>query len=195
MSGLTICSTVPDGLLDVSARDLHTVLSGPTLIELEAGEGRRQSRPLFVSGLMHGNEDSGLVAIQMVLRKLLKGGLPRPIMILIGNVAAARQGMRRLEGQPDFNRVWPGTVDNQGSDEARIMASVHQRVIEREAFAAIDIHNNTGRNPHYGVVCVEDAKVMKLASIFAPRTVIFRGLPGTQTASFSGLVPALAVEC
>lgn len=191
MTSLCTTTSIPDGLLDARAHDLHRVLDGPTLIELDGGTGA----PLFVSGLMHGNEDSGLVAIQKVLRKFASHALPRPLMILIGNVAAARHGMRRLEGQPDFNRVWPGCIDHQGSDEARIMAHVHQRVIEREAFAAIDIHNNTGRNPHYGVICIEDERVMMLASLFAPRAVLFRGLPGTQTASFSGLIPALTIEC
>ena len=191
MTSLCVTSSIPEGLLDASARDLHRVLDGPTLIELDGGEGA----PLFVSGLMHGNEDSGLVAIQKVLRNLSPNTLSRPLMLLIGNVAAARHGLRRLEGQPDYNRVWPGCVDHQGTDEARIIAEVHQRVVKRGAFAAIDIHNNTGRNPHYAVVCVEDKRVMALASLFAPLAVLFRGLPGTQTASFSGLIPALTVEC
>lgn len=191
MPSLFVTSSIPDGLLDTSPSEIGSVLNGPTLIELDGETGP----PLFVSGLMHGNEDSGLVAIQKVLRKFTSRSMPRSLMLMIGNVTAARAGMRRLDGQPDYNRVWPGCVYDQDSDEARIMASVHKRVIEREAFAAIDIHNNTGRNPHYGVVCVEDKQVMALASMFAPISVLFRGLPGTQTASFSGFIPALTVEC
>ncbi len=197
MITLTITSKVPEGLLDTSARDLHRVLDGPTLIELDGsddGMGRGRA-PLFVSGLMHGNEDAGLVAVQKILRRHSGGQLPRPLMILIGNVAAAREGMRRLDGQPDYNRVWPGCIEHAGSEEAAIMARIHARVIERGAFAAIDIHNNTGRNPHYGVICTEAPAVMHLASLFAPRAVLFRGLPGTQTASFTGHIPALTVEC
>lgn len=191
MTSLAIISGIPDALLDAEARDLHEVLDGPTLIELDGAKGP----PLFISGLMHGNEDSGLVAIQKILRRYAGKMLPRPLMILIGNVAAAKHGVRRLEGQPDYNRVWPGCVEDEMSDEARVMAQVHARVIERGAVAAIDIHNNTGRNPHYSVVCVEDAKVMALASLFAPRAVLFRGLPGTQTASFGRWIPAITVEC
>jgi len=191
MTSLSILHSLPDGLRDTAARDLHRVLNGPTLIELPGKRGR----PLFVSALLHGNEDSGLGAIQRVLRKFADLALPRPLMLFIGNVAAAREGMRRLENQPDFNRVWPGLDGDSCSDEAAIMAQVHNRVVERQAFAAIDIHNNTGRNPHYGVVCVRDERVMGLAALFAPRAVLFRGLPGTQTASFSGLLPAITVEC
>ena len=191
MTSLTMTHSVPDGFLDAGARDLHWIIEGPTLIELPG----KQGAPLFVSGLMHGNEDSGLVAIQELLRRRASDDLARPMMILIGNVAAARDGMRRLEDQPDYNRVWPGCTEDCDSDEAKIMAQVHERVVERQAFAAIDIHNNTGRNPHYGVICVEDEGVMTLASLFAPRAVLFRGLPGTQTTSFSGHIPAITVEC
>lgn len=191
MTNLTILDRVPDGLLDAGARDLGEVLDGPTLIELGAGD----RAPLFVSVLLHGNEDSGLGAIQRVLRTYADKPLPRPLMILIGNVAAASKGLRRLDGQPDFNRVWPGGEEDEDSDEARIMAEVHRRVIARRAFAAIDIHNNTGRNPHYAVVCVREPEVMALAARFAPRAVLFRGLPGTQTSSFSGLIPAITIEC
>lgn len=191
MAALTILDAVPDGLLDCTARDLHRVLEGPTLIELP-GEARK---PLFVSGLMHGNEDSGLGAIQHILKSRAEQRLPRPLMILIGNVAAAREGRRRLKNQPDFNRIWPGAESGLETPEAAIMAKVHGRVVARGAFAAIDIHNNTGRNPHYGVVCVHEVAVLGLAAMFAPRAVLFRGLPGTQTASFSRLIPALTIEC
>jgi hypothetical protein len=191
VTNLTILDRVPDGLLDAGARDLGEVLDGPTLIEL--GDGDRA--PLFMSVLLHGNEDSGLGAIQRVLRTYADKPLPRPLMILIGNVAAASKGLRRLDGQPDFNRVWPGCEEDGDSDEARIMAEVHRRVIARRAFAAIDIHNNTGRNPHYAVVCVREPEVMALAARFAPRAVLFRGLPGTQTSSFSGLISAITIEC
>ena len=191
MTSLTILDCVPDGLLDAGARELARLLDGPTLIELGAGD----RAPLFVSVLLHGNEDSGLGAIQRVLRTYASKALPRPMMILIGNVAAASEGLRRLDRQPDFNRVWPGCEEDGDSDEARIMAEVHRRVIARRAFAAIDIHNNTGRNPHYAVVCVREPEVMALAARFAPRAVLFRGLPGTQTSSFSGLIPAITIEC
>lgn len=191
MTSLTILDRVPEGLMHAGARDLDKVLDGPTLIELGGGDGA----PLFVSVLLHGNEDSGLGAIQRILRAYANKALPRPLMILIGNVAAASMGLRRLNGQPDFNRVWPGCEEDEDSDEARIMAEVHRRVIARRAFAAIDIHNNTGRNPHYAVVCVREPEVMALAARFAPRAVLFRGLPGTQTSSFSGMIPAITIEC
>ncbi|MEF8708104.1 MAG: hypothetical protein V5B38_04150 [Candidatus Accumulibacter propinquus] len=61
---LTVLDTLPEHFLDTPARELHRLLPGPTLIHLP---GRRQP-PLFVSVLLHGNEDSGVVALQSVLR-------------------------------------------------------------------------------------------------------------------------------
>lgn len=183
--------TLPSGFLDARAHELADLLGGPTLIELP---GKRPA-PLFVSILMHGNEDVGLGAIQRVLRSWSGRTLPRALMLMVGNVAAAARGLRRLDHQPDFNRVWPGTLDHVGTAEARMMAEVSERVFARGAFAAIDLHNNTGRNPFYSVICEPAPEVLDLAGRFAPRAVLFRGIPGTQTASFAGRIPAMTAEC
>jgi succinylglutamate desuccinylase len=189
--GLTVLDALPDGFLDCDARNLHKVLDGPTLIEL-MGESEP---PLFVSVLLHGNEDSGLSALQRVIGDYRDRALPRSLMLLVGNVAAARHGLRRLAGQPDYNRIWPGATDHGDTSEARVMAEVHARALERCAMAAIDLHNNTGRNPHYSVVCNLEPRTLGLAALFSNRVVFFSGVPGTQTASFSGLIPAITAEC
>lgn len=191
MTSLTILDSLPAGLLDCDARDLHRTLPGPTLVELPGREGA----PLFVSVLQHGNETSGWEAIRGLLRTYQQSGLPRPMLLLLGNVSGAAQGLRRLDGQPDYNRVWPGVVEHADTPEAAVMAQVHDRVLARGAFAAIDLHNNTGSNPHYGVVCSTDAATLHLARQFAPIAVLFRGIPGTQTAAFAGKLPAIAAEC
>ena len=189
--GLAIRNSLPDGFLDCGVRELHQMLESPTLIELEGQIGP----PLFVSILLHGNENSGLGAIQRVLGNHLDRPLPRSLMLLIGNVEAARYGLRRLKGQPDYNRIWPGTPDHGHTPEARLFAEVHSRAVDQHAIAAIDIHNNTGRNPHYSVICNDDPQTLGLAALFSRRAVRFRGIPGSQTASFAGLIPALTVEC
>jgi len=190
-AGLAILDELPNGFLDCGARDLHRVLDGPTLIELV---GAREP-PLFVSILLHGNEDTGLGAVQRVLRGYRRRSLPRSLMLLVGNVEAARHRLRRLDGQPDYNRIWPGTPNPGDLPEARIMAEVHARVLDRRVFAALDLHNNTGRNPHYAVVCKLDAATLGLAALFSRRAVCFRGVPGTQTASFTDIIPAITAEC
>lgn len=190
-TSLTVLDKLPEHLLSCGARDLHLILDGPTLIELPG----KTEPPLFVSILLHGNEDSGLGAVQRVLRSYSDKPLPRSLMLLIGNVQAARQGLRRLDGQPDYNRIWPGAPSDGQSFEGRIMAEVHARAVDRRVFAAIDVHNNTGRNPRYAVVCDLDAHTLALAVLFARRAVRFRGIPGTSTASFAGVIPAVTAEC
>ncbi|WP_313952141.1 M14 family metallopeptidase [Accumulibacter sp.] len=188
---LTVLEALPEAFLDTPARELHRLLSGPTLIHLPG----RRSAPLLVSALQHGNEDSGLVALQSVLRGYADRELPRAMSILIGNVAAAREGLRRLDHQPDYNRVWPGTELHAGSPEHAAMSEVYRMMAERGVFAAIDIHNNTGINPLYCVVNTLDQAVLHLALLFSRTVVWFRGLAGSQTTAFSSLCPALTVEC
>ncbi|MDE8651542.1 M14 family metallopeptidase [Novosphingobium album (ex Liu et al. 2023)] len=188
---LTIRDSLPDGFLDCAPRDLHRLLPEPTLIELPG----RRAAPLFVSILLHGNETSSLAAIQQLLRARAGHALPRALMLLVGNVSAAREGLRRLDGQPDYNRIWPGTVAHAGTPEAAVMAQVHARVLARQPFAAIDLHNNTGLNPYYAVVCGPDPRTLHLAALFSRIAVWFRGIPGTQTASFAGAIPAITAEC
>lgn len=191
---LTVLDHLPEGFLTTSARDLHRLLPGPTLIHLP---GRRQPA-LMVTVLQHGDEDSGWVGLQQVLRQRLAAGLPRELWIFVGNVQAAARGMRRLDAQPDYNRVWPGTTLHQDTPEAQAMAEVFARVRANGLFAAVDVHNNTGLNPHYGVVCSLDAATLHLARLFSRTMVWFRGLAGAQATAFARAtppVPAIAAEC
>jgi len=188
---LTRLDSLPGGILDTPARELYRLLDGPTLIHLP---GRREPE-LFVSLLLHGNEDTGLVALQEVLRVHAGRVLPRALSILIGNVSAAREGLRRLDQQPDYNRVWPGTALRTETAEHTAMSEVRSIMAGRGVFASIDIHNNTGLNPHYGVVNRLDPESLHLALLFSHTVVWFRGAAGSQTAAFSSLCPSVAVEC
>jgi succinylglutamate desuccinylase len=187
---LTVLTRVPEGLLAVAAKDLHTILPGPTLIHLPG----RRSDPLLVSALLHGDEDTGLKAAQQVLANYARRELPRALSLFIGNVAAARENLRRLEHQPDYNRVWLGTQAAQ-SAESRMMQCVVDDMRARHVFASIDIHNNTGLNPHYACVNRLDQRFLYLASLFA-RTVVYVTRPlGVQSRAFADYCPALTVEC
>lgn len=181
---------LPDGFLEVPATRLHEILPGPTLIELA---GRRQPA-LFVSVLLHGNEDVGLRAIQRVLGGYAATGLPRSIAIFVGNTTAAGAGVRRLDGQPDYNRVWPGS-DLPHSAETVMMAKVTALMQSRGLFASIDLHNNTGLNPHYACVTRLDAHSLQLASLFSRTVVYFRTPKGVQSAAFAPFAPSVTCEC
>lgn len=191
---LTITDRLPPGFLDATAADLEGLFGGPTLIHLP---GRREPA-LFVSILLHGNEDTGLDAVQALLRDYAPGGggqvLPRALSLFVGNVSAARYGLRRLDGQPDYNRVWPGGDDRE-SAEALMMARVVDEMRGRGVFAAVDVHNNTGLNPHYACINVLDDRFFHLATLFG-RTVVYYLRPvGVTSMAFAPLCPAVTLEC
>jgi hypothetical protein len=187
---LTEYESLPTGLLDLPASQLSEVLPGPALIHLP---GRRQP-PLFVSVLLHGNEDTGWLAAQSVLRKYTETELPRALSLFIGNVEAARLGLRRLDSQPDYNRVWPGS-EEAPSDESEMMQQVVDAMRTRGVFASIDIHNNTGLNPHYACVNRLDQEFLHLATLFSRIVVYFIRPRGVQSTAFAELCPAVTVEC
>lgn len=181
---------VPDGFLDAPASGLYRVLPGPALIHLPG----RKPEPLFVSILLHGNEDTGLQAIQSLLKKYAGKTLPRALSVFAGNVAAARLGLRRLDSQPDYNRVWPGAPDS-GLAEHRLMQEVAESMARRKVFASIDLHNNTGVNPHYACINRLDHRFLRLALLFSRIVVYFTQPAGVQSAAFASLCPAVTVEC
>jgi hypothetical protein len=187
---LSELDSLPEGFLQARAAELFRILPGPTLIHF-AG---RRAEPLFVSILLHGNEDSGLLAIQSLLQKYLGRPLPRALSLFVGNVAAARYGLRHLDTQPDYNRVWPGAPGVEG-EEHRLMREVVERMAGRGVFASIDLHNNTGLNPHYACINRLTHRFIHLALLFSRTVVYFTQPAGVQAAAFAPLCPAVTVEC
>ena len=181
---------LPPGLLQLRATELLAALGGPTLIHLPG----RRPEPLFVSVLAHGNETTGFNAVQSLLQKYLHQELPRALSLFIGNVDAARQGQRYLEGQPDYNRVWPGTMHAE-CEETRMLQRVIDSMRARGAFASIDIHNNTGINPHYACINRVDNRFLHLASLFSRTVVYFIRPLGVQSMAMSRVCPAVTIEC
>jgi succinylglutamate desuccinylase len=180
---------LPPGLLDCDAATLIRHLDGPTLIHLH---GQREPA-LFVSLLMHGNETVGWEAIRRLLPDFDVGGgdrpLPRSLSIFIGNVRAAAAGVRHLPEQPDFNRVWPGS-ELPATPVHAVMRSVVDRMAARGLFASIDLHNNTGTNPHYACVNVVDNQFLHLATLFSRTVVYFTHPRGVQSLAMAELCPA-----
>ena len=158
---LRIYDEVPNGLFSTPAEGLIRVLDGPSLIRV-AG----LTKPaIFVSVLLHGNETSGWNAISRLLRD--KPQLPRDILLFIGNVEAAAFGQRALPTQPDYNRIWR---DFKG-DEAALAEQLLAALADESLFVALDIHNNTGRNPHYSVLTQTDNRSKGLAYLFSDKAV------------------------
>lgn len=184
---IDVLDHIPEALARVSPRDIKQVLPNPTLMHV-AGE---RPEPLFLSTLLHGNETSSLRVLQH-LQKRLAGKRPdRSLMIFVGNVDAATEGMRYLDGQPDFNRIWshgPGRFHAAAENILRDARS-------RDVFASIDIHNNTGANPIYGCISMLRPADLQLAALFAPIGVYYLNPPTTQSIAFSRLCPSITLEC
>ena len=168
--------------VDLPAAALADALGGPTLFDLrKAGQA-----PLFISVLVHGNEVSGWDAVRYLHRELAAAST----LIFVGNVAAARAGVRVLPGRIDFNRVWEGG----DSAEAGVAAEVTALAAAAKPRLAIDVHNNTGRNPPYAVVVRSDRSTLTLARAFS-RLALFATQPGGfQTRRFASFCSAVTIE-
>lgn len=182
---LTLLHGIPAGLLEVGAEELYQHLPGPTLIHVQ-GE---QDPPLLVSVLLHGNEPTGWLAVQRLLGESRR--LPRSLSLLIGNVAAARYGVRHLPEQPDFNRIWQGGHRPEHRMAEQVMVAMRRRGL----WAAVDIHNNTGRNPHYACVSRLTDPVLGLAGLFGGTVLYYTRPAGLLAMALGELGPAVVLEC
>ncbi len=183
-------SHIPDAFLTAKAEDLHNVLKAPTLFHLEG----INPQPLFICTLLHGNETTGLYAVQRLLKKYKNKPLPRAISLFVGNIAAAKENQRRLDIQDDYNRIWPGSHHNDSS-EKDMMQSVTSIMEKKKPFASIDIHNNTGKNPHYACINILNPHGLVLASKFSDIAVYFTDPKGVQSSAFSDFCPSVVLEC
>jgi hypothetical protein len=179
---------LPDGFFDISSTSIRTLFPNPTLIQLD-GKGPDF---LFISILLHGNEYTGLEVMQKILAEHAQD-LPRSILLFIGNVRAAEANRRYLPDQVDYNRCWPGT-----ELEPSATSQMMQRVVEiahgLPLFAAIDIHNNTGKNPHYACITDPNMQNQNLAARFNRVGMVFNHR-GVSTMAFDGICPAITLEC
>lgn len=178
---------LPGALADIDVREIRRVFPRPTLIHIE-GE---TEPPLFLSTLLHGNETTSFAVLQWLQALLADGRPPRSLMIFVGNVRAAEAGVRAMQGEPDFNRIWAPGDTAEHAMAAEILSIARQRGM----FASIDIHNNSGRNPVYGCINSLRPQDLHLAAAFAPIGVYYLNPPTTQSIAFSHLGPAITLEC
>ncbi len=181
---------LPDNLLNLQPRQLLESLGGPTVVHLRG----KRSPALFVSVLQHGNEQTGWYGIINLLNRYQRAQLPRDLIILIANVEAAAFGQRSLDHQPDFNRCWPGGSES-ASKVHRMWADLHEQMKRVGLFASIDVHNNSGKNPHYAAITRNKPQWLALAQRFAPVAVYFEQPKGVLCDAFSSICPAITLEC
>lgn len=181
---------LPEGILEIDVGEIHTLIPDPALFHLPG----KRTDTLFVSVLLHGNETTGLLALQKLLRKYRNQVLPRGLTLFFGNTQAARCNLRRLDNQPDFNRIWPGTT-LPDAPETKCARQIAEEMRRRDLFASVDIHNNTGLNPHYACVNKLDRPFLHLGRLFGRLLVYFTQPQGTQSLAFAEFCPAVTLEC
>ena len=154
--------------------------------------GRDRSRVRVVTTLLHGNEPSGFLAMQEWLR-----GAPAPavdVVLVIANVEAA--GLhpafthRMVPGRPDLNRCFLGPFEGVEGELAR---AILELVEDLRPEALVDLHNNTGHNPVYGVGVEPTREVLSLCSIFGQRFIWSQLSLGALLEAVS-VCPALTIE-
>lgn len=184
---LRIFDELPAGLLDVDALDLADALGGPSLIRVAGARGQ----PLLVATLLHGNETTGWHALRHLLRQHPGGTLPRPLLLFIGNVDAAREGLRHLDSQPDFNRIWCDAVGPEAAMAAQVLAAARRM----SPFACIDVHNTSGENPVYACVHRLDGPALALAGHFASTGVLISHPESLLSMALAPIAPSITLEC
>ena len=115
---------------------------------------------------------------------LARGGVP-PMLLYVGNVEAARAGERTLAHQRDFNRAWNGGE----APEAQLARQVTHHAMEARPRLAIDLHNNTGTNPHYSVLTDLHPRCLGAALEFSPLALLAQHRDGIQTERFAEFCP------
>lgn len=166
-------------------------LRGPTMVRVP---GRDRSRVRVVSGLLHGNEPSGLFAIFDVLRKCEP--FATDVLFFLGAVDAARRdpglAHRMLPGRRDLNRCFRAPFeDEDGKIAEAALATMRRERVE----AVVDLHNNTGHNPAYGVGATADPLRLGLTSFFTRRYVCSALSLGALHEAFPDRIPAVVIEC
>jgi hypothetical protein len=166
-------------------------LSGPIAIRVR---GRDRDRLRVVSGLLHGNEPSGLRAIYEALRRRLVPATD--VLFFVGAVEAARHerllAHRMIPGRRDLNRCFrPPFEGKDGQMAEEALSCMRSRDLE----AVVDLHNNTGHNPAYGVGLSARGRRLGVTRHFARRFVASEIELGALHQAFSPRIPAVVIEC
>ena len=166
-----------DQLLDVGARELHRFLTGATVFDLS----KDAVRPFFISTLLHGNETSGWDAV----RRFIRDYPDASIVLFIGNVHAAAEDMRHLPSEADFNRIW---------QQQPWHSRLNDLLETYQPWCGIDIHNNSGPNPHYSVVTDLSSSTLALATLFSNKVIFTDHTLDILAHAVSAFCPALTIE-
>lgn len=183
---------LPDDLHGLSPLALLERLERPTLIRVP---GTGEQAPRAAATLLHGDESTGLMALQKILERRLTYRFD--FYVVIGNVRAALAdgGFRHryLDDQEDFNRIW-GLGDP--TTHLRLAADgILQRLRDAQIESLIDIHNNSGNNPFYAIITRDRPVVVNTATFFTTTLLFWDMQAHTLMEALEDECAAIAVEC
>jgi len=98
-----------------------------------------------------------------------------------------------VHGQALFALVLPRNGFDLSINNAASIIGLELAVIG--LFASVDVHNNTGLNPHYACVNRVDDRFFQLATLFGRTVVYFIRPRGVQSMALAELCPAVTLEC
>jgi hypothetical protein len=168
-----------------------SLLGAPTLISVK---GRDTSRTRIAATLLHGNEPSGLRAVHAWLRTGQVPAVNTLLFIAAVRTALAPPGFvhRFLPGRIDLNRLWFPPFDGRAGEFAH---EVLRLLRQSNAESLVDLHNNTGHNPPYGVGPEPGAAELNLVAFFAERFVHSPLQLGTLVEATRDDFPSVSIEC
>lgn len=175
-----------NSLIKLPAEELASALHSPTVFDFSI----ENQAPFFISVLLHGNETSGWDALRELVREDYQNKHLPSCVILVGNVQAAQHSKRMLDGQPDFNRIWEGG----SSPYAKWADDVISFIEAKRPWFALDVHNNTGPNPHHSIVTSIDTTTMSAARLFSQTAIFAQQPPGVLTRRTSGFCTSITIE-
>ncbi|MFZ9000872.1 MAG: hypothetical protein ACO20H_06185 [Bacteriovoracaceae bacterium] len=185
MEKLNFVQEIPKNIENISHENILDFFSAPTLMSLDFGK----QKWLVVSILLHGNETVGLEVLRNIKSIIKSRPVTKNLAILIGNTGACSQGLRQLPGQMDFNRVWSE------KGELGFAKDFISWVEDKDIFATIDCHNNTGKNPLYSCVTTTDYSTLYLGSLFSRNLVYFEKPKDVFSRRFGLQAPSVTLEC
>lgn len=156
--------------------------------------GRDRRRCRLVTTLLHGNEPSGFRAIRTWTAS---SALPEvDILFFLGSVEAALGPPlfrhRARPGGQDQNRCFLPPFDGPEGRRAEMLLGLIKRARPE---AVVDLHNNTGHSPAYGVGTSVTEEALGLTSLFADRFMHSDIRLGTLMEALDGRFASVVIEC
>ncbi|MDX1650814.1 MAG: succinylglutamate desuccinylase/aspartoacylase family protein [Myxococcota bacterium] len=193
MSALRILDDPAPSSVPADPESFLRSLGGPTAIRL-GGDSPDPGRRRAAVTLLHGNEPSGLRAVHALLR----AGV-RPAGDLLLAIASVETALgpplftrrQRPDGR-DLNRCFRPPFEGR---EGALAGDLLRLLEDFGPGCLIDLHNNTGHNPPYGVAPRADAAHRALVALFGDTLVRSDLVLGALVEATDPRTPSVTIEC